>query len=287
MDFLRYGCLILPDEVRVDETLAGKLRDFLAKGGKLILSGTSGMASDRDEFLFDIGAEFSGASPYLPDYVEAAPKFAPEFVGTPFVMYGRSQRIKVRNGESLGKVFDPYFNRTYEHFCSHQHTPYRMEPSGYDAGVCGRSILYFAHPVFTIYRGWGAVAVREYIGRAIRRFLGGEIQLEVSLPSQGRATLMRQKEENRYVLHLLYANTILRGGEVKLSGGNLSATRPIEVIEELNPCPPAKVSLKLDETPRSVKFVPEGHEVPFTCRDGRVEFEVPAFTCHRMVEIAY
>lgn len=287
MDFLRYGCLILPDEVRVDETLAGKLRDFLAKGGKLILSGTSGMASDRDEFLFDIGAEFSGASPYLPDYVEAAPEFAPEFVGTPFVMYGRSQRIKVRNGESLGKVFDPYFNRTYEHFCSHQHTPYRMEPSGYDAGVCGGSILYFAHPVFTIYRGWGAVAVREYIGRAIRRFLGEEIQLEVSLPSQGRATLMHQKEENRYVLHLLYANTILRGGEVKLSGGNLSATRPIEVIEELNPCPPAKVSLKFDETPRSVKFVPEGNDVPFTLRDGRVEFEVPAFTCHRMVEIAY
>jgi len=26
---------------------------------------------------------------------------------------------------------ESYFNRTWEHFCSHQHTPPKTEPSGY------------------------------------------------------------------------------------------------------------------------------------------------------------
>ena len=288
MDWHKYRCLLLPDEVRVSDKLRSRLNDFLKNGGKLILSGTSGMALDRDEFLFDLPLVHEGVSPYQPDYVKAAEEFAPDYVHTPFVMYLASQRIKVTGGVSLGEIYDSYFNRTFEHFSSHQHTPNRTEASGYDAGVLTENILYFAHPVFSIYRAYGEVAVKQFIIKAIRRFLGKNVQLNLSgLPSQGRITLMKQKKESRYVLHLLYANTILRGGFVNLSGGTTTGRAAIEVIEDLNPTGPVGISLKLPEPVRSVRLVPEGITLPFTYVDGRLSFEVPAFTCHSMVELAF
>ena len=202
-------------------------------------------------------------------------------------MYQPSQRIKAKSGVSLGRIYDPYFNRRYDHFCSHQHTPYRPEPTGYDAGVMTDDLLYFAHPVFTVYRAYGQVLLKEFIVKALRRFIGAELLIDVSLPSQGRVTLMTQPEEKRHVLHLLYANTILRGGEVALSGGTVSGRSALEVIEELNPTGPVRVSLKLNTPVRSVRLVPAETELPFRETGGRIEFEVPSFTCHQMVELAY
>ena len=81
-------------------------------------------------------------------------------------MYLPGYRIKVKDGKSLGDVHDTYFNRTdYQHFCSHQHTPYRLEASGFAAGVMKGGVMYLAHPVFSIYRGWGCVPVAEYLPR--------------------------------------------------------------------------------------------------------------------------
>lgn len=289
MDWSRYRFLVLPDEVRLSPALARKLNGFLENGGRLVLSGTSGMAKDREAFVLPLNVDHEGQSPYQPDYIEPADPFAPESVHTPFVMYMTSQRIRVNGGVSLGKVYDPYFNRTYEHFCSHQHTPFRPEPSGYDAGVMSGRILYFAHPVFSIYRAYGAVIVKEFIVNAIRRFMGEGTLLSVSgLPSQGRVTLMRQREKERYVLHLLYANTILRGGEVTLDGGTRAGRSALEVIEDLNPAGPVRIELNLPESIRSVRLVPEGMELAFArTAEGAVAFDAPAFTCHSMIELSY
>lgn len=287
MDWSRYRFLLLADDVRITPEICEKLNRFRAAGGKLILSGWSGMDLQEDRFLPDLGLVHEGVSPYSPDYVLAAPEFAPECLTTPFVMYQPSQRIKAKSGVSLGRIYDPYFNRRYDHFCSHQHTPYRPEPTGYDAGVMTDDLLYFAHPVFTVYRSYGQVLLKEFIVKALRRFIGAELLIDVSLPSQGRVTLMTQPEKKRHVLHLLYANTILRGGEVALSGGTVSGRSALEVIEELNPTGPVRVSLKLNTPVRSVRLVPAETELPFRETGGRIEFEVPSFTCHQMVELAY
>ena len=106
-----------------------------------------------------------------PDYVN--PSYAVEdgkFVLDPIVFYATSHRIRVPTGTTLGQIHDPYFNRDYRHFCSHQHTPNRPEPSGYDAGVMTDNILYFAHPVFSLYHQVGAVAYKEFVTDAIDRF---------------------------------------------------------------------------------------------------------------------
>ena len=66
-EFGNYKLIILPDSVLPDETLAEKLRAYLAAGGKLLASGES---CTRDgDFLFDFGAKFEGMSAYSPTYL--------------------------------------------------------------------------------------------------------------------------------------------------------------------------------------------------------------------------
>jgi len=284
MDFTSYKAILLPDDIRIDAELKAKLDAYLGTGGKLILSGASGLWKDREEFAFDLGAEYSGLSEFSPDYILPIPELRPDFVQSPEVMYMRSHRIRVTRGQSLGDVNDPYFNRTYRHFCSHQHTPYRAEPSGYACGVRHGNILYFAHPVFTQYRGFGAVAYRHFISKSIRWFLGDTLTVSTNLPSTARLSLTRQADEKRSILHLLYANTINRGGLVQLFGGTVFAqAKSVEVIEELLPLANAEVTLDYPQKVARVTLEPQGEPLPFEQKGSQLKLKVASFVCHQMV----
>jgi hypothetical protein len=291
MDFSPYKAIILPDDIRIDDELKAKLDAYLAKGGKLVLSGESGLWKGREAFAFDLGAEYQGLSPSYPpqdepnrghDYVLPLPELRAPLVNMPQIMYSRSHRIRVTDGQSLGQIFDPYFNRTWEHFCSHQHTPNQLEPSGFDCGVRHGNILYFAHPVFLHYRAYGAVAYREFIVRALREFLEDEISLQTNLPSTARISLTSQKD--RFILHLLYAPTISRGGVIQLSGGNASGGRSVEVIEELPPLHNAEVTLRLPGIKKAM-LAPSGAAVELQQNGDAVTIRIPEFSCHQMIEL--
>ncbi len=284
MDFSPYKALVLPDTVLITAGLKTKLDTFLAGGGKLLLTGSSGLCEDGGGFAFDVGADHEGESEFLPDFVLPHEGLRPEFVDSPLVMYMKSQRIKVTDGDSLGDVYDPYFNRTFRHFCSHQHAPARPEPSGFDCGVIKGNILYLAHPVFSIYRGFGSVAYKEYAAHAFDLLLGDAVSLETNLPSISRVSMTRQVAESRYVVHLLHANTINRGGPMKLAGGTVAGRQgSFEVIDELLPVRDVEIRVRVPESVRRVTLEPQGEDVPFEATDGAVDVCLDQFTCHQMV----
>jgi hypothetical protein len=288
MTFSPYKLLILPDDIKIKPELKAKLDAYLAEGGKLLLSGQSGVSDDGQSFLFDTGATVSGLSEFSPDFILPTEELRAEFVSTPVVAYTPSYRIKVDGGESLGEVYDPYFNRTYEHFCSHQHTPYREESSGYDCGVVNGNILYLAHPVFTLYRALGAVVYKEYAARAIRKLLGPDLSVTTNMPSTARLNLNDQPGESRYVLHLLFANTINRGGRITLQGGNLAGSaKGTEVIEELLPLCHTTVELTTPRKVTAARLEPQGVDCPFETTDKGISLTIESFTCHQMVALDY
>ncbi len=288
MDVSQYKLLILPDKIAIDDALKSKLDQYLAQGGKLMLTGTSGLDEDGLTFLFDVGATCAGESPYQPDYILPVPALRPDYVQSPLVMYSQTRRLKVTDGESLGEVYDPYFNRKWNHFCSHQHTPYKPEPSGYDLGVRKGNILYIAHPVFSLYRGFGAVAYKDFLAKTIRMFLGEDITVSTNLPSTGRVTMMEQPQQNRAVMHLLYATTINRGGPVDLSGGTVSSSnKSFEVIDELLPLHDIIVTVKPLKPVSKVTLEPEGEEIPFAKDGERIHFALDTLLCHAMPVLQY
>jgi hypothetical protein len=294
MDFVRYKALVLPDDIRIDAELKVKLDAYLAQGGKLILSGESGLWRDRAEFAFDLGAEYHGPSPFHPpadepcrghDYILPAPDLRAPFIAMPEIMYERSQRIRVATGTSLGQIYDPYFSRTWDHFCSHQHTPNQDQSSGFDCGVRHGPILYFSHPVFRHYRAYGAVAYRDFIVKAMRAFLGEALSVSTNLPSTARISLTTQTDENRHILHLLYAPTVSRGGVMQLSGGNTSGGKSVEVIEDLPSLHDSAVTVRPPTPVVSARLVPCGGDLPLERNGDRVTILLPEFSCHAIVEL--
>jgi hypothetical protein len=97
---------------------------------------------------------------------------------------------------------------------------------------------------------------------------------------------MNQKRHERYILHLLSANTISRGGAMEsLSTTVFKGVRNVEIIEEFLPLYDIKVSLKIPEKIKSVTCVPKGHRLGFSTNGDRVEFVLPEFRCHQMIEL--
>ena len=279
MDLSQYKVLILPDIIKLNENEAKQIRDFVDNGGKLVLSCDSGFDKEGKNFLFDINAKVGEKSKFVPDYLEPAENFAPEYLNSPMVMYSASRRLTPENMDSAtGKVYDSYFNRSFAAFCSHKHTPNQPEESGFASGVISGNILYFAHPVFSLYRQYGNVAVKEHFAKAFFTLLGNDRKFTCDLPSQGRATLQYQKEYNREILHLLFATPALRGG---------GCGESVEVVEDLLPCKEVCVKLLCDKEVKSVKVVPAGNAIDYSFENGVLSFTAPEFVCHQMIEIQY
>jgi len=284
MDFDRYKVLVVANEKEISVETAEKIRRFLDKGGKLVISADALLKPGTAEPWFAVGAEFGEISPSNPDYVRMEPEFAENFK-TPFLMHLPSRRMKATSGRSVAKVYDTYFNRSGRHFCSHQHTPNKPDPSGYDAAVISGNILCFAHPILTLYRSTGAVMHKQLFANALSAFLGTDVQITAeNFPSTGRVSLMRQDAENRTVCHILYAPTVLRGGELPLENEQRTLT-PTEIIEELLPLFNTTFTVKVPGAVRKITLQPENKEIPFEYADGKVTFTVPEFTCHTMAVI--
>jgi hypothetical protein len=268
-DFKPYTVIILPDAIRLDVGLAARLRDFIAGGGKVIATGESGLAVDRDEQLLDLGASDAGTGAFDPDYI--VPRFATAWRQAAFVVYGAGRVLQAAGGEVLAHRDPPYFNRDLPHFCSHAHTP-NSRGDGGPAIVRGPGGCWLAHPLFRIYAEKGQQVVRDVVLHCIGLEAAGR-QVETSLPSAGRVTLFRQDQAKRDVLHLLFATPSKRGTGV-------------EVIEDLIPLRDVSVAVRRTARPATVRLVPAGTPLPFTYDGGRVRFTVPTLECHQMVELA-
>jgi hypothetical protein len=281
MDFSPYKLLIFPDEIAFSEELTAKVQAYIAAGGKVILSGDSGLNAERTGFAIDAGLELVGKSEWQPDYIVAGSQLKRVPVQGPFVVYTGAWDVKPIAAEPLASRRQPYFNRRFDHFCSHQHTP-DAEDSPYPAATSNGSVVYFAHKLFTDYRQLGQPLYRDLIEDAIELLIGSHM-VTTSLPTGGRLTLTHQPDQSRYILHLLYAALSKRGADV----ASAQHVRPAEIIEDEIPLHDIHCEVEVGQQEvKSVVLEPQGDSLEFTQENDRVTFTVPQLRSHQMVEIA-
>lgn len=275
-DFSKYKVIILPDVIRLDSKIKGLIDKFIANGGKVLGTGVSGLCSDKDQFVFDFGAKYMGENEFEPSYF--VPSFKPKSLEiAPFIMYGKGQHVELSDGVEHGSLQNSFFNRTVEHFCSHQHTPSTLKK--FAAGMTeGKDGIYIAWNIFEQYNSMGSLIFKEMVLYALDRLLGDNKSLTTNLPAQGIVTLMNQKDENRYVQHSLYASPVRRGE----FGG-----RPVDVIEDIIPVSNTEVSLRLDKKISKAYLAPQMIDIEFTQQDGVIRYAIDRFECHQMVVLEY
>ncbi len=267
-DFSNYKLLILPDLILLCDKLAPRLQDYVDNGGKLLLTGCSGINMEETAFALDVGAKFAGYSGFRPDYM--IPDFDTVNGKTEYVMYSQGMLLEDVTGEVFAHRQPPYFNRGNFHFSSHQHTPNDVSAEWKPAAVRKGNIAYIGWKVFEDYATKGELIVKELVLHAIDLLLGQDRTVKAALPDRGVVTVARQA--NRHVVHLLFAHTTVRG-------------KGIEVIEDAVPLRDVRVSIKRESKPNRVYLAPQNLEIPFEYEQGRVNFTVPSVLLHQMIAV--
>lgn len=169
--------------------------------------------------------------------------------------------------EVLGEVWEPYFNRTYQHFCSHAHTP-PARRSDFPAVLRKGRIVYFAHPVFSAFAQVGMPFYKQVVLNALKLLIPDPL-VQTDAPSTLQVTWNRQPARKRSVLHLLYYIPEKR-------------TLGAEYLEDVIPL--YQVPLRLRTVPpRRVYLAPQGTDLPFEVRGEYIQVTVPEVRGHQQV----
>lgn len=273
-DFAKYRLLVLPDDIPVAGRLADKLEDYLRAGGKVIASHRAGLDESGAAFASFLPVDFQGEAPYSPDYAVAegalADGLAPD---TEYVMYLRALRVAPRAGaRTLLRANVPYFNRTWQHYCSHRQTPSSGQ-YGYPAAVGGEGVIYFAHPVFATYEKYGCRWLRTLVGNAVRALIGPTMVAHRG-PSTLEICVNEQEPSRRLVLHALHYVPERR-------------CEALDIVEDVIPLYDTQIELRTGKKIVSAQLVPQGVPLAVDEIPGGVRLRIPLIEGHQMVALHY
>lgn len=273
-DFAAYPVLILPDDIPLDADLAARLRAYLDGGGRIIASGRSGL-SPEGGFALPFGvADLGGETDFDPTYL-GAERLEPRLPSSAVVVYAPARRVALSGGTALGQVLQPYANRSWRAFCSHQHFPDDPEAAPLGPGVVvTESTGYIAWPIFETYKRIGQPLYKYMVAGLLERLLPRR-RLITDLPSGGRVSVTAQ--DGRTIVHLLYGGPQVRGVAVDdLQHGQ----RPIEMIEDIPRLGPVAFSVALEARPARVVSIPDGTDLAWDWRDGRAHVQLDGLHIH-------
>ena len=272
-----FDLIVLPDGLVLSPAFQKKAKAFLKRGGRIIAAGSALTDPKTQAFAVNVGAKLLGRSANDPDYLVATALTPNLSVKSAIMIQGGANLIKPTTAQVLVARRESYFNRTWDHFCSHQMTPDAPKAVS-PAAVISKQIVYFAHDLFSKYRSYGQPLYRDFFAAAVRAMFPEGLPAETTLPTGGRFNILEQEKEQRYIAHLTYAPT--------RPGGSIWG-KTIDIIEDALPLHRVRVSVRVPRKVKSARLVPNGAALSFTQTGDQVLFVVPEFTTHQMIELSY
>jgi len=274
-DLSRYDTIILTGGPgRLDSVQAARVQAFLDQGGGVLAVGGHLLTPDHASFAINPGADAPQTSSSDCDYLVVGDTLAEGMVRSPILCYAPALRATPRAGtEVLARLQEPFFNRTYGHYCSHLNTPPCGALAAHPAALRHGRLIWLAHDLGALYHDHGARLHRQYLLNALALLYRNPVLRVTGMPSGGRVNLVHQPQHQRYVAHLLYAPPIQRGRCL--------------VLEDYPPLHDLSVSLRVGETITSATMPLSGQGLPLTRDDGRVTARIPRMEGHTMAVFTY
>jgi hypothetical protein len=267
-DIDKYSLIILTEMIKVDEKLRIKLEKYVENGGNLIISGESSIDNEGKPIMKQSGIEIEGKSPYTTTYLKVDKSISHDVADMNNVLYENGFRMKPegKDAYSLCSVVEPYFERAYDHFCSHYQTP-PDKISPYSAIIQKDKIITFSFPIFTAYGKHANLQYKKIFHNCIKRLLPEPI-IKDEGPSHLETSVI--KNGKNIIVHLL-------------SFYSQRKAENMDIIEDSIPIIDMFLSVKIPQRPKRVFYAPEEKNITFEYINGRVEFKVSFFTGHTMV----
>ena len=265
--FSKYKLLILPDFVHFNKDRSDKVKEYIKNGGKVIASHESGLEVESKKYLFDeANIDYLGQAEHSPMYLELE-GFDHKIDDMLYSLYESGSKVIAKDPSQVSAgLYKPYFNRTYDCFCSHRQFPHdgKCQSSGI---VQTENVAYISHPIFTDYITNGVRVYRQIIEKCMLDLLGTPM-FESDLPNSAEVTM--RKQDNRVIVHISHYIA-----EKK--------SKRLELVDTKLPLYNINVKLKLDKKPDKLYLAPENKELDFDYINGVVETLVPKIFGHTML----
>jgi Hypothetical glycosyl hydrolase 6 len=275
--FSGYGALVLPDGFQVDTAMKAKLEQFIATGGKIVLSGTATLDRALGIFTLDaVPVSYIAPAPTTPCYLRLDDALVGESelaTDYDYVFYDLAHQVKpLEEATAYGQLRRALFDRTWAHFTSHSHAPVSDFLDTPLVVTQGNS-MYFAAPFFTAYRNHDYWAYRAIALNALRAFLPRP-QLIPSGPGWAEFTLHVQASSDKPIRRIVHIVTY----------HPRRTLQPIQHVDQS--AATAGLSMKIlveDNVPEQVYLAPARQSLGFV-RDGDyIRVDLPPVGPHTVV----
>ncbi|MDD3172713.1 MAG: beta-galactosidase trimerization domain-containing protein [Herbinix sp.] len=273
-DFTKYKVIILPDVIPVNNKVAAKIKEYIINGGKVIASFQSGLNETGDKFSLDeLAVEYVGKAPYSPDFIWPKKHLAEDLANAEHVMYDRGIEVKATSQATfVQNAIRPVFNRTYEHFCSHLHSPSGREEV-YPAIIETDNTAYFMHPIFTTYQTIAPPWYKKLFRNELKRLLTNPL-VQHDGPSTVITNLFEQVDQNREILHLLH---YIPTRKCKL----------LDIVDEVIPLYNINVTVNVQKKVKDVYSAPDRKNITFVQKGNELTFTIEKINGHHMCVIDF
>lgn len=254
VDLTPYRVLILPDIASPAPEFLARVDQWIEAGGSLIVSGSSSRPSDA------LSATVEGpAHERHPLFIQADPSLDEGLAGRTFVVYRPcAARDAAPGAEVLATFSQPYFSRTYQHFCSHNHAPVEG-PEGRPAVAQKGRVIDIASPVFEEYAQHPALEVKKLVLAALARLMPDPM-VAFEGPSTVQAHALSHPDG--VLVHLLHYVPERRGSR-------------LDIVEDRLPVRAAPLSLRGEFS--SAEIVPSRESLGVHQEEGRTVVNLPDF----------
>jgi hypothetical protein len=260
-DWSKYSVLILPDQIELSRKLAAKVEEYQKGGGKILASCHSGLC--HGEFPAGWPLKYLGESEFHPDYL--LPEKQWQSLGQmPFVMHEPAAEVE-SGARWLAERWRPFFQRSRRHFSNHFHTP-PQGPMGRPGAVSWETGIYFAHPLFTIYRRHGSPIARKLVLAALKELLPEPLVVS-NAPSTAQLLLNYQEKENRYGLYILHYVPERRS--------------QLDLVEDSLPLVDLEIGLKISKPQRAYSLLDKRPAVEY--KAGRTWVKIDKMVGHQLI----
>src|SRR6516225_5335050 len=274
----RYALVVLPENFWVNQAMASRLQGFIAGGGAVLAAHTSGVLAGTDKsWLEQYGLDYAGMSPFKPAYMVPRAKFTGDIPPYPYALYEGASQWRVKPpAEVLAFVGEPLFQRSPEHYMSHQQTPFD-HTSGYAAVARSGKVALVAFPLGQGYYNQGFWPYRQAFQKALRGVLpapliqtDAHLSTDLSLTHQAARPGAGRRE--RYMVHIVNFSPVRR------------TPKHTDFHDDPIPLTDVTVRVNLPLKASRAKALYAGKDLPVRrAASGGVEFLVPRVEIHEVV----
>ncbi|MEX2232385.1 MAG: alpha-L-fucosidase [Cyclobacteriaceae bacterium] len=244
-----YRLIIIPEWTHFDPILKEKVLQYVREGGNLFVIGAKASASFKEQ----LNVSFVERDTIMHCNI-----------GDPEV--GGIAGIKTSVQKVLSKSSTLDIGHIYEQ-CDYRYaTPYPVATiNPYGKGRIGALYLDMSS-AYNIYRN---PVFNKIFNNVVNRLLPDPA---VKVTGHGQLHVVLARKNNKQLLHLINA-----------SGPHFD--KHILAYDEISPIRDLKIRMKCNGRPKSVKLQPDGKNISFTLEGNYIEFMVPSFDVHAIIEL--